>query len=343
MKGISRLITHRPLRRTLPRYLARLGFVVAASAASLGSYAACQYQVVNEWAGGFVAAITLSNTTSAPVEGWTLNWQYAGDNRIANGWSANYTGSNPYSASNLAWNGTLQPGQSVEIGFQGSKGSAAAEVPSLQGTLCDSAASASSSSLASSSSEPVSVSSSSSSSTPVGALPLWDLNSANSYLNFVSTKNLHTMEVHYFSGLTGHIDNQGSALVSIDLNTINSGFAIRDQRMRDFLFETATYPSASIRVDIPAGLLDNLSPGQVTQVDITAQVDLHGAVVPVTAKVSVQRLSESRVMVQNIAPVLTRAGDFNLTEGLETLRGLVNLNSISAAVPVDFALVFDAR
>jgi hypothetical protein len=63
----------------------------------------------------------------------------------------------------------------------------------------------------------------------------------------------------------------------------------------------------------------------------------------VTTRVSVQRLSNSRVMVQSMAPVLTRAVDFNLTAGVEALRSVVNLTSISAAVPVDFALVFDAR
>jgi hypothetical protein len=41
--------------------------------------------------------------------------------------------------------------------------------------------------------------------------------------------------------------------------------------------------------------------------------------------------------------VLTRAADYNLSAGVETLRSIVNLISISAAVPVDFALVFNAR
>jgi hypothetical protein len=44
-----------------------------------------------------------------------------------------------------------------------------------------------------------------------------------------------------------------------------------------------------------------------------------------------------------MAPVLTRAVDFDLTAGVEALRNIVSLTSISAAVPVDFALVFDAR
>jgi polyisoprenoid-binding protein YceI len=211
-------------------------------------------------------------------------------------------------------------------------------------------ASSSRSSVASSASSTSSVATQSSSSVAVSSTAssvannaAWDLDSTASYLNFATTKNTNNLEVHNFTGLTGNISNSGIATVSIDLNTVNTGVALRDQRLRDLLFETTSYPAATITVTVPNTLLSSLSVGQSTQTEITAAVNLHGITVNVTTRVLVQRLSNSRILVQSIAPVLTRAADYNLSAGVETLRSIVNLISISAAVPVDFALVFNAR
>lgn len=132
---------------------ATLAFTLATPA-----QAACQYVVTNQWNNGFTASVRVTNDTSSAVNGWSVNWQYSGDNRIVNSWNANFSGSNPYTASNLSWNGNLQPGQSAEFGFQGTKGNTAPQVPTVNGSLCGAAASSSSSQ---SSAPPLSSSSSS--------------------------------------------------------------------------------------------------------------------------------------------------------------------------------------
>lgn len=345
-------ITPRP-RGRVSRSLCLLGFSLATVVLSAQVHAGCEYVVTNQWNNGFTAAIRITNSGTSPISGWNVSWQYSGDNRLTSSWNANYSGTNPYSASNLSWNGNIQPNQTVEIGFQGSKGSAAPEVPQVTGDVCDtSSSSVSSSSAASISSSPTPVSSSSSSlsssmatssSSSAVNQAAWDLNSSDSYLNFVTTKNTHNVEVHQFTALTGAIGSDGLATVTIDLNSVSTGVALRDQRVRDLLFETASFPTATISVAVPDTLLSSLAQGQIAQTEVSANIDLHGVSFPVTTRVSVQRLSNSRILVQSMAPVLTRAGDFNLTAGVEALRAIVNLTSISAAVPVDFALVFDAR
>ncbi len=103
--------------------------------ASQSANAACTYTVDNQWGSGFVASITVKNDTAATVNGWSVNWQYA-NNRITNGWNANFSGSNPYTATNLSWNGSIAPGQSVSFGFQGNTNSGTVERPSVSGSLC---------------------------------------------------------------------------------------------------------------------------------------------------------------------------------------------------------------
>lgn len=134
-----------------------LGAATAALSHTAG--AACTYTIDNEWNTGFVASITVKNDTGSAVSGWNVNWQYAA-NRITGSWNANLSGSNPYNASNVSWNGNLGAGQSVSFGFQGNKNGGSAERPTVNGTLCNSGNTSS----VASSSAPVSSSSRSSAS-----------------------------------------------------------------------------------------------------------------------------------------------------------------------------------
>ena len=140
----------RLFQRQLRRVTGIAGFSVIAAMAS-NTMAACQYVVDNNWGTGFVAKIRVTNDTNSAVSGWSVNWTYAGNSRITSSWSANVTGSNPYTASGVSFNSTIQPGQAIEFGFQGTS-SGTAEVPVLSGALCSSQASSTTSRSSSSSS-----------------------------------------------------------------------------------------------------------------------------------------------------------------------------------------------
>lgn len=102
---------------------------------SFAQSANCSYSISNEWNTGATGAITITNTSTAAINGWTVGWQYT-TNRISSSWNANVSGSNPYSASNISWNGTIQPGQSVSFGFQVDKRGGSAERPAITGNIC---------------------------------------------------------------------------------------------------------------------------------------------------------------------------------------------------------------
>jgi poly(3-hydroxybutyrate) depolymerase len=124
--------------------------------------ASCTYSLDSEWSNGFTASITIKNDTGAPINNWSVNWQYA-NNRMSSGWNANFSGTNPYSATNLNWNSSIAVGQSISFGIQGAKNGSAAERPMVNGAVCGSGSVSSS---RSSSSTPAVVSSSSRSSVP---------------------------------------------------------------------------------------------------------------------------------------------------------------------------------
>lgn len=98
--------------------------------------ASCSYLVNSDWGSGFTATIRIKNNGTSPINGWSLNWSYSDATRITNTWNANLTGNNPYAASGLSWNSSIQPGQSVEFGFQGNKNNGPAQVPVISGSVC---------------------------------------------------------------------------------------------------------------------------------------------------------------------------------------------------------------
>lgn len=102
---------------------------------SFAQSANCSYSISNEWSTGATGAITIINTSTTVINGWTVGWQYS-TNRLSSSWNANVSGSNPYTASNLGWNGTIQPGQRVSFGFQVDKRGGSAERPTITGSIC---------------------------------------------------------------------------------------------------------------------------------------------------------------------------------------------------------------
>lgn len=639
---------------------------LALTAVSIPVFADCKYTVNDQWNNGFTATVKITNSTTSPINNWSIAWQYAGNNRITNSWNANLTGANPYSATNLNWNGQIQPGQSVEFGFQGTKDASAAEVPVISGAACgatssassvksssssvissssvksssssvassssvkssssssavssvvsssislssssqssaassigagvlfqenfentalnaqpanwdnflawnyntsnqpgastfalvDSAkaysgsksihfkgslaqivrklpagtnhlhirayvnmskklgndptdnhehimgikktqdanneirvgqikgvlgtnevpsdniapkmdkwyggtelspnkwycvetamygdtaynqlhmwvdgklvhsitsandwnngalpanwlsdkfnyvmfgfhsfsgntadvwmddivvstqpigcGSASSSSVATSSSSQSSVvtsisssskssqvssaissttsssvssqssskSSSSSSSVPVVGVGNWTLDPTNSFINFVTIKNVNKMETHRFDTLSGAIADNGVATFTINLASVNTANTVRDQRMRDMLFQTTNYATATATVNLTATTISAIPVGQSAMVDISGTLNLHGVTGTVTTKVNVQRLTATKILVQNQTPLFVKAADYTLDSGVEALRSIASLTSISTTVPVDFVLIYNAN
>ncbi|MGB5604289.1 MAG: YceI family protein, partial [Gammaproteobacteria bacterium] len=67
----------------------------------------------------------------------------------------------------------------------------------------------------------------------------------------------------------------------------------------------------------------------------------HGQSGPVTAELAVARLGPNKLLVASRKPVVLQVADYELSEGVEKLREVAGLDSISKAVPVSFVLTFD--
>jgi cellulase/cellobiase CelA1 len=93
----------------------------------------------NTWNNGFTANITVANTGTAAINGWTLGFSFPGNQRVTSAWGATVTqNGTTVSAQNVGWNTTIPAGGSQTFGFQGTySGSNTTPVSfTVNGTAC---------------------------------------------------------------------------------------------------------------------------------------------------------------------------------------------------------------
>lgn len=167
----------------------------------------------------------------------------------------------------------------------------------------------------------------------------WELDSARSTVQFMSVKNETVAELHFFKVVSGAVADGGAVQVSIDLDSVETLVPIRNQRMRELLFETVRFPAATLSAEVAEELL-TLPAGESKAVTLPVSIDLHGATATYPAKLLVTGLADGAVQVVLREPMLVSASDFDLAAGIQVLREVAGLKSISSAVPVTATLVF---
>ncbi|AYC36463.1 GH12 family glycosyl hydrolase domain-containing protein [Streptomyces griseorubiginosus] len=91
------------------------------------------------WQDGFTADVAVTNTGSAPVDGWKVAFTLPSGQRITNAWNATVSpASGAVTATNAAHNASIAPGGQVSFGFQGTYSGSFAKPAafSLNGTSC---------------------------------------------------------------------------------------------------------------------------------------------------------------------------------------------------------------
>lgn len=178
---------------------------------------------------------------------------------------------------------------------------------------------------------------------------LWVLNSEKSYLEYLTTKEEHIVELNQFKSidsdseaLNSSIDSLGNVVLDIDLNKIKTEIEIRDVRMRDIVFETGSLPKAYLSFLIDPYIINGMTSCTSTYLDIEATLSLHGVNQNIVTEVLILKHSDKQFSVVSVNPVIVNSDDFDLTYGVNILKTIANLNSISLSVPVYFQLNYIA-
>lgn len=293
--------------------------------------ATCNYEIVNEWNTGFQAKVSIINDSAAPLSNWQVSWAWDDGSSLTQGWEAVYdcnasscTATGPAYAINVAEN------QTVTFGFTGAKGTAGTPAQTsvtISGDICEST-----------------------------TIPtddpgvIWTLDGSQSSIRYVSTKNDHNAEVNTFTqgtdgsnALEGSIGDSGEAVLSIDLNDLETGVATRNERMRNFVFETELLPTAYVTVALDTASLASMPAQMSIKQTLSGSLTVHGVSQDIEADVIIAKTSANSLLVSTLKPILVDSKDFDFAGGIEVLRMLASLSSIGEVVPVYFNLHYVAN
>ncbi|MCB1790634.1 MAG: YceI family protein [Gammaproteobacteria bacterium] len=169
----------------------------------------------------------------------------------------------------------------------------------------------------------------------------WSLVPGQSHVTYTSTKVLPNLaaskaENNHFKTLSGSVSDTGDAAVHIDLGSVATNVDIRDERMRNMVFETGTFPDAAITAQVP---VDMIAVAGIHQIDLSFNLSIKGMSKTLSVPAMVVSTGDNLV-VSSLQPVLVSAADFGLDGGITELTKVAGLMYIPATVPVTFNLVF---
>lgn len=177
--------------------------------------------------------------------------------------------------------------------------------------------------------------------TSLGAQAGWVLDGEASSLSFVSVKAGTVAETHRFTSLSGAVDDDGGATILIGADSVDTGIEIRDERMRSLLLQSDEFPSLRVAALVDLAAVEALAPGASSKLAAEATLSIRNQDLNLTLHLRVARLGEDRLLVTTAQPIIVNAGQVGLLDGIERLREVAGLPSITPAVPVSFVLLFD--
>ena len=126
-------------------------------------------------------------------------------------------------------------------------------------------------------------------------------------------------------------------MLKIDLDRIETNVPIRNDRVKELLFETGKFPTADISLNLDKQRIQQLNAGKPVIWRVKAALNLHGITKTVEAEVNAVLLKSGDLMVNTVQLIIVPVADFNLTDGLAKLK------SIATSVPVTFNLRFQKQ
>ena len=163
------------------------------------------------------------------------------------------------------------------------------------------------------------------------------LNLETAVVGVTSTKNDRISERHQIKFKTGIVSSTGHVDLVLDLRTTETNIPIRNERMQQHLF--AQFPLATVTAQLPPGVFAKARTGKAISEPVVVTLVANG----VSQTHSMQMVLEQDEMGGLIVSGKTEidVSLFGYGAGIEMLRNLAGLLSISTLVPVDFVLPFD--
>lgn len=166
----------------------------------------------------------------------------------------------------------------------------------------------------------------------------WIVDNDASHLHFVSVKNNQIGEVSTFKTLKGHLSGNGQFALEILLDSVNTNIEIRDQRMKEHLFDSKKNIAFIVNGSFDLSKIESQEIGTSSQHTLEATIQLGNETVDIETPVVIQTLADHQLRVTSVSPVVIATSSLKLNKGVDKLKSLAGLRSIDRVVPVTFDL-----
>ncbi|MPY23576.1 YceI family protein [Shewanella sp. YLB-07] len=176
--------------------------------------------------------------------------------------------------------------------------------------------------------------------TSMNASAQWSLAPSSAELKFLSTKVLMNKqsitEISSFQTLSGTVSDDGELELKVKLGSVNTQISIRDQRLRDWVFEVSKFQDAEISGKIAKVNLTALAVGAPLRIKLALVLKAHGKEIPLEADLQLVKDLGGSIYVSSISPILLDVKQLGLNIGIEKLIEVMGLASINQQVPITF-------
>lgn len=167
---------------------------------------------------------------------------------------------------------------------------------------------------------------------------LW--NAQDSTITFLSSKinkQLNSItEQSSFTASKSQLDTEGNFIMSIDLSSVKTNIDLRDQRLKDWVFEIGKFANAEISGKVEMSAINNLKDGDAISLQQPLLINIHGKKINFNADLSIQRNMDNKITVSTRSPVVLDVKQMGMTEGVARMVEVMGLSSIVEQVPISF-------
>lgn len=168
----------------------------------------------------------------------------------------------------------------------------------------------------------------------------WSAVQDESVIAFGSIKGNDYGEVNSFEAVTGQVNEKGNVTLSIALSSLETNIDIRNERIIEHIFK-ATDAVAQLNGQIDFDQVHDLKVGETTNVDFEGVLSFVGVEADVEAELFVARLAQDRVLVTTANMIMLSTEDLGMTAGIDKLKELASLDSITRVTPVTVRMVLE--
>lgn len=169
----------------------------------------------------------------------------------------------------------------------------------------------------------------------------WTLDGSASSLRFATVKNDTVAETHKFTKISGNWQDDGQAKISIEVASLDTLVPIRNERMLTHLFDSEKYPVITAVAQIKPELIKDMAVGSNQQLKTDLTVTIREQSQTFTTELAVSKLTDGRIVVSTVAPVLVNAVNYKMDTGVAKLKEIAKLQRIEMIVPVTFQVTLN--